>query len=71
MLSELHRIRMTMQHEAHIPALCYGNLREAPKEGGLVNNSGELDLLGKRRLSKDVVAPAPMHAEQNGEGPAH
>lgn len=62
---------MTVQHEAHVPALHHRNPREGPKEGGLLNNSGQLDLLGKRRLSKQAVGPAPMQAEQNGEEPAH
>lgn len=70
MLSELHGRHTPMQHEAHVPALCHGNPREGPKEGGLVNNSGELDLLGERRLHKHVVASAPLQAEQNGEEPA-
>lgn len=71
MRSELQRRHTTMQHEAHVLALHHGNPREGPKEGGLVSNSGELDLLGKRGISKHAVAPAAMQAEQNGEEPAH
>lgn len=67
----LHRRHMTVQHEAHVPALHHWNPREGPKEGGLLNNSGQLDLLGKRRLSKHAVGPAPKQAEQNREQPAH
>lgn len=71
MLSESHRSHVTIQHEAHVPAVHHGNPREGPKEGGLINSSGELHLQGKRRLNKCVVGPAPRQAEQNGEEPAH
>lgn len=60
---------MTLQHETHVPAPQYGNLRDGPKEDGLLNNSGELDLLNKSRLSKHVAYPAPMQSEQNGAEP--
>lgn len=55
MISELLQGHMTMQREAHIPALSHENPREGPKEGGLLNNSGELDVAGKRRLSMWLV----------------
>lgn len=53
------------------PALCHGSPRGGPKEGALINNLHELEVPGKRRLSRHVVAPAPMYAGQSGEKPAH